>query len=142
MEERNSRFVLWQGKVRDYECDSTGVVYHPVYSQYMDEARKEFLAALKIDLISLAKANLIFSVIRSAVNYRGSLKKNDQFFITTEMKRTSKIQFHFTQRIYRLPERTLITKSTNVIQFINARNNCPELPHELETLLTDYPSPD
>lgn len=139
MEEKNIKLVSWQSKVRDYECDSMGVVYHTNYFNYLEEARKEFLEIVKIPLFKLTEKNLCFSAVTHDVSYRNALKKNDEFVVETKMERLSTSKFHFIQNIYRSPEKLLIIESNSVSQIYNFKEDRPEWAEELEMVFSDFP---
>lgn len=129
----------WTSKVRDYEMDAYGGVNAATYLNYMEEARKEYLALLKFDLAELAKKNIGFVVIRYEVDYRCSLIAGDHFVVETSMERVSRIKVIFHQSIYRLPDRKPAVSCQNSGIPINIKRNRPEWPPELDILLKDFP---
>jgi acyl-CoA thioester hydrolase len=131
--------VSWTAKVRDYEIDGYGGVNASTYLNYMEEARKEYLALLKLDLAALAKRNIGFVVARYEVDYRRSLFSGEEFVVETQMKRVSRLKVIFNQSIYRLQDRALIVKCKNEGVAINIATLRPEWPNELNVLLADFP---
>jgi acyl-CoA thioester hydrolase len=97
----NPTLHSWTSQVRDYEIDGYGGVNAAVYLNYMEEARKHYLAAMHIDLAILAQQNISFVVGRYEIDYLVSLLSGDVFEIKTAMKRISRIKFQFTQTILR-----------------------------------------
>lgn len=136
---KEGNFLPWNTQVRDYECDGYGGVNHATYLNYMEEARKWYLAVLNFDLAALAKRNIGFVVTRYEVDYRLSLVSGDEFVVETKMERISRIQVQFTQNIFRLPDRKIVVKSINFGVPINIKSSRPEWPEEIEKLMADFP---
>lgn len=88
-------------KVRDYECDIQGVVNNAVYQNYLEHARHEFLLAKNIDFAALTKAGIHLMLARIELDFKNSLKPADEFYITVEMEKVSRIKYAFVQNIYR-----------------------------------------
>ena len=124
--------------MRQYECDSGGGVAHAVYLNYLEEARHAVLTELNFPFDELKKQKQGFVVLHIDIDYRVSLVAGDDFLIETIMKRVSKLRLRFDQKIYRLPEKTLIATGANVGTTVDA-NNRPLMPTIIEVLLTDYP---
>lgn len=87
-------------KVRDYECDMQGIVGHSQYLNYLLHARHEFLLENKIDFAALAKEGINLVAIRVEVDYKAPLRSGDDFYVTLEAERLSKLKFVFHQKIY------------------------------------------
>ncbi len=129
----------WQGKVRDYEADMYGGVNTATYMNYMEEARKWFLAQFGFNLKEMFDRDLGFVATRYEVDYKLSLYPGDEFVIETSMLRLSRVQVKFTQHIYRLPDRKLALGCTNHGLPITVSTNRPTWPAELDELLKDFP---
>ncbi|KAF3998407.1 acyl-CoA thioesterase [Glaciimonas immobilis] len=125
-------------RVRQYECDSSGGVVHAVYLNYMDEARHHVLTELDFPFQELKKQKLGFFVLRVDVDCQNSLMRGDEFIVETVIKRITKLRLQFEQKIYRLPERTLMVTAINICTTVNAENK-PVMPEIFAALLTDYP---
>jgi acyl-CoA thioester hydrolase len=138
MEQEKQKVFSKIFKVRQYECDSGGGVAHAIYLNYLEEARHDVLTELNFPFEELKKQKLGFVVLHVDIDYRVSLIAGDNFLVETVMKRVSKLRLRFDQKIYRLPEKTLIATGVNVGTTVDAENK-PLMPKIIEVLLTDYP---
>ncbi len=55
MQSDNAKIFSWPSKVRDYECDIGFFVHNATYLNYMEQARHDYLRALKFDFAEYAK---------------------------------------------------------------------------------------
>lgn len=123
-------------KVRDYECDLQGIVNNSVYFNYLEHARHEFLLANNIDFAALAKAKINLVVIRSEMDYKSSLVPGDNFYVTVEMHRESRLKFAFVQHIYRSSDDKLALKAKVIGTSVNSDGR-PFVPQQLDSLFSD-----
>ena len=68
-------------KVRDYECDSQGVVNNAIYLHYFEATRHELMEKCGLRLRDLTEANILPVVRNVNISYRNSSKSFDQFFL-------------------------------------------------------------
>lgn len=120
-------------KVRDYECDLQGIVNNSVYFNYLEHARHEFLLANHIDFAALAEQKVNLVVVRSEMNYKGSLGPGDHFYVTVELERISKIKFAFKQQVIRSADDKLMLDAVITGTSVNERGR-PFLPDSLSQL--------
>ncbi|MDR0506088.1 MAG: acyl-CoA thioesterase [Dysgonamonadaceae bacterium] len=96
-------------KVRDYECDSQGIVNNANYLHYMENTRHEFLCSLGHSFAESHKKGVDPVVTRADLQYKSSLTGGEIFISTLTVERTGvKIIFH--QNIYRKSDRVLCCK--------------------------------
>ena len=129
----------WTSQVRDYEADVYGGVNAATYMNYMEEARKWFLAQHGFNLKEMFDRDLGFIGTRYEIDYKLSLFPGDEFVVETSMERVSRLKVKFTQQIYKLHERTLAVECTNYGIPITVSTNRPTWPAELDELLKDFP---
>jgi acyl-CoA thioester hydrolase len=122
--------------VRDYECDMQGVVNNGVYQNYLEHARHEFLKARGLNFAEITARKINLVVIRAELDYRASLKSDDQFVVKSSLGRKSKLKFEFSQNIYRLPDDKLILQALITGTSVNA-NGKPFVNEELEFLFQE-----
>jgi len=87
--------------VRDYECDIEGIVNNSVYLNYMEHARHKYIKNIGIDFAKLAMDGLHLVVTRAEIDYLGSLKSGDSFYVTVEMKRETRLKMSFLHTVCR-----------------------------------------
>ena len=119
--------------VRDYECDIQGIVNNAVYQNYLEHARHEYLKHVGINFAELTKQGVNLVVVRAELDYKLPLLSGDDFYVTVDMERESKIKFAFTQHIFRTTDDKLMLKG-KVIGTALSENGRPKIPDVLEAL--------
>ncbi len=97
-------------KVRDYECDTQGIVNNANYLHYMENTRHEFLESLGVSFIDLQKQHIDPVVIRIDIKYNTSLKGSEIFISRLKWAREG-IKIIFFQEIYRKKDDKLCAKA-------------------------------
>lgn len=120
-------------RVRDYECDIQGVVNNSVYQNYLEHARHEFLLSHQINFAELTAQGIHLVVTRTELDYKASLKPQDDFYITVECVRESRLKFAFMQNIYRQIDDKLVMQAKVIGTGLNAKGR-PEIPEQLADL--------
>lgn len=118
-------------EVRDYECDTQGIVNNAVYQNYLEHARHVFLRERGIDFIAYARKGVNLVVVRAELDYLYPLRYDDRFYITVSMERVSRIRYGFLQEIYRLADDKPILKARIIWTSLNEAGR-PYFPKELE----------
>ena len=108
-------------KVRDYECDMQGVVNNSVYQNYLEHARHDLLLSKGINFAELTSSGIHLIVIRAELDYRKSLKSNDEFVVCSNIQQVSKLRFAFLQDIYRCCDDSLMLQAKIIGTSINQR---------------------
>lgn len=121
-------------RVRDYECDVQGVVNNSVYQNYFEHARHEFLLANNVDFSDLAAQGINLMVIRVELDFKRSLRPKNDFYVTVEVEKVSRIKYAFIQHIY-LIEGDLLMVSARTIGVAVSAKSRPMASPELDRLL-------
>jgi len=108
-------------KVRDYECDIQGVVNNAVYQNYLEHSRHEFLLANNIDFVALANAGIHLVVVRAELEYKQSLTPGQEFYITVEVEKESRVKYAFVQKVYRQTDDQLMLKARTLGVALNEK---------------------
>lgn len=124
----------YEMEVRDYECDMQGIVNNSVYQNYLEHARHKFLVREGIDFQEYALKGINFVVVRIELDYKFPLRGSDEFYVTVEMVRESKIKIAFNQAIYRKSDDKLIVSGKVIATALNERGR-PKIPDELNAIL-------
>lgn len=122
-------------EVRDYECDLQGIVNNAVYQNYLEHARHVFLKSRGIDFAALSQSGVNLVVVRIELDYLTSLRSGDQFTISVDTERVSRLRFGFLQTIYRRSDGKPVLRARVIGTAINAAGR-PSLPPEIEQLLS------
>ena len=123
-------------KVRDYECDMQGVVNNSVYQNYLEHARHDFLQSKGIDFAAMTSRGIHLMVVRAELDYRKSLKSNDEFAVCSNIQQISKLRFAFLQDIYRCCDQKLMLQAKIIGTSVNQRGR-PFASEELLQLFSD-----
>lgn len=97
-------------KVRDYECDTQGVVNNANYLHYMEHTRHEFLENLGVSFLELQQQKVDPMVSRVDIQYKSSLTGGDHFISCLNTKREG-VKLIFSQAIYRKKDNQLCIKA-------------------------------
>ena len=96
-------------KVRDYECDSQGIVNNANYLHYFENTRHEFMDSLGEAFSESHKNGIDPVVSRADLHYKASLTGGESFTSQLTVERVGvKIVFH--QSIYRKKDQALCCK--------------------------------
>ena len=114
-------------KVRDYECDSQGVVNNAIYQHYFEATRHELMEKCGLRLRDLTEANIIPVVRNVNISYRSSLRGSEEFVCTAKIDREG-LRYLFTQEIIRIPDNTLCAKAViEVVCLMDGKVGKPEI---------------
>ena len=122
--------------VRDYECDMQGVVNNGVYQNYLEHARHELLLMRGINFAEVTADKINLVVIRAELDYRSSLKSNDQFVVCSTIRQVTRLRFEFIQDIYRQPDSKLMLNARILGTALNQQGR-PFAPAVLAKLFND-----
>lgn len=125
-------------KVRDYECDMQGVVNNSVYQNYLEHARHDFLLGRGINFADMTSRGIHLMVVRAELDYRQSLRSNDEFVVCSNIEQASKLRFVFKQDIYRNCDQKIMLQAKITGTSINQRGR-PFVTKELALLFDDSP---
>ena len=114
-------------KVRDYECDSQGVVNNANYLHYFEATRHELMEKCGLRLRDLTDEDIIPMVRNANVTYRNSLRGSEEFICNVRIERTG-LRYLFHQQIVRVPDNTLCaTAIIEVFCLIKGKISKPEI---------------
>ncbi|MDR2692335.1 MAG: acyl-CoA thioesterase [Dysgonamonadaceae bacterium] len=84
-------------KVRDYECDTQGIVNNANYLHYTEVTRHEFMESLGISFRECHELGIDPVVSRADLHYKASLTGADAFLSSLAVERKgAKLIFHHT----------------------------------------------
>ena len=82
-------------RVRYGETDQMGVVYHPNYFVWFNEARDALLGGLGLDVAAIEGRGYRFPVIDVACRYLAPARFGDEVLITARLRRERVARMHF-----------------------------------------------
>lgn len=101
--------------VRAHECDMGGVVNNAVYLQYLEHAKCEMLKSLNINYGELSNLGQSFVVSKLNIDFKFSLKYDDNFWIGMNVRRPSNYHLEGEQDIYRSDGKTILLSRVVVV---------------------------
>ena len=108
-------------KVRDYECDTQGIVNNSVYQNYLEHTRHEFLIENGNSFSSLMEKGVMAVVARIEIAYKKSLHPGDVFLSRLYVRKEG-VKYVFHQSIYRKSDEALIIKAkVDTVLVINGK---------------------
>ena len=114
-------------KVRDYECDSQGVVNNANYLHYFEATRHELMQKCGMLLDTLTQANIIPLLRNANISYRSSLHGMDEFVSRLTIEREG-LRYYFLQEIVRTTDNVLCAKAViEVVCLVNGKVSKPEM---------------
>jgi len=123
-------------RVRDYECDLQKVVNNSVYQNYLEHARHEFLLEKGINFSALAEEGINLMVVRVELDYKKPLQSQDDFYVTVEVQKLSRIKYGFIQNIYHKDNDQLMVQGRTIGIAVNAKGR-PMAFAQLDHLIED-----
>jgi acyl-CoA thioester hydrolase len=120
-------------EVRDYECDTEGIVNNAVYLNYLEHTRHAFLKQKGYNFAALTQKGVHLVVIRMEADYLYPLRGGDSFYVTASIARISKLRFSFSQDIFKSQDNKPIMKAKVFCTSLNAEGK-PAYFKELEHL--------
>jgi len=98
-------------KVRDYECDSQGVVNNANYLHYMENTRHEFMYSLGMTFKESHLMRIDPVVVKANLHYKTPLTGGDVFISKLTLERKG-VKMIFYQTIHRKSDNVLCCSGT------------------------------
>jgi acyl-CoA thioester hydrolase len=124
--------------VRDYECDLQGVVNNAVYQNYLEHTRHRYLLSQGLDFAEITEAGVHLVVLRAELDYLLPLVSGDEFTVTLQGGRISRLKVLFHQEIVRNSDQKLMLRA-KIFGGVVAKSGRANLPAELEAFLDKLP---
>ncbi len=108
-------------KVRDYECDSQGIVNNANYMHYFEATRHEFLESEGISFAEDHKKGIDPVVSKATLEYKSPLTGGEKFRSSLTVEKNG-IRILFHQQVHRMSDNQLCCKgTTEVVILINGK---------------------
>jgi len=123
-------------EVRDNELDAQNIVNNANYLIYMAHTRHKFLQELGVNFAEMTDNKQYLLLLKTTIEYKKSLRANDVFYVTCQMRAEGTVRFAFEQEIRLKDSDTLIATGLNIGACIDGNNrNRPYIPEQLKTCL-------
>lgn len=109
-------------RVRYYETDGMGVVYHGNYVNWLEEARVEYLRSAHIVLDDWVKMGIVFPIVDIHVKYIHSARYDDVVAIRTYLMHIDRAKLVFRYEIVRDGSGELLTTAETTGTFTRMDN--------------------
>ncbi len=118
-------------RVRFYETDGMGVVYHGNYANWLEEARVEYLRSQGIVLGDWLKMGIVFPIVELHVKYRESARYDDEVTVDTYLVHADRAKMVFKYQVRRVSDGALLTEAETTGTFTRVDNGrIARLPKE------------
>lgn len=109
-------------RVRYYETDGMGVVYHGNYVNWLEEARVEYLRTAHIVLDDWVKMGIVFPIVEIHVKYLQSARYDDMVTIRTYLTHIDRAKLVFRYEIVKEETGELLTTAETTGTFTRIDN--------------------
>lgn len=130
--------------VRYSETDRMGIVHHSRYYPWFEIARSDFIKQIGLKYSELEAKGIMMPLTETGAKYYGSCTYEDEVVIETKLVKLGPAKCEFSYRVYKLPERKLITVGKTVLGFVDAnmrpvnmKKVYPEYYNKLEDLVEE-----
>lgn len=120
----------YRDRVRFYETDKMGVVYHANYLSWMSVGREKYLKSCGVDLNELMQAGYLFPIREVHVRYRHSAHFDDEYEVQTTLEKLTRASMTFSVRIISLQEQKVLIEGYTVSAFTDSNGKITRLPPE------------
>ena len=104
--------------VRYAETDMMGIVHHSRYYPWFEVARTEFIRKSGMSYSEMEKRGVMLPLTETGCKYLQGLRYEDEVVITCKLSRLSAARCEFEYSVYKLPERTLMSKGRTAHGFV------------------------
>lgn len=130
-------------RVRYYETDGMGVVYHGNYVNWLEEARVEYLRTAHIVLDDWVKMGIVFPIVEIHVKYLQSARYDDMVAIRTYLTHVDRAKLVFRYEIVKEETGALLTTAETTGTFTRIDNGrIARIPREQITELVQMSEKD
>ena len=126
---------IWRSVVRDYELDLQGIVNNAVYLNYFQNARNLQFQEVGLDWKAWHREGRDFVLVRSEIDYKGSLREEEPFKLITTTSRVSRLRILFHQQIFSERSGKLLINGKLYGVCVDIKTGKPCVAQELVALL-------
>ena len=128
----------FEEKVYYSDTDAYGVVWHGSYLRWMEKGRVLFCDNLGLNLVDLAKNNIVLPVTNLNIRYKSSAKLNDEIVITTKVSKITPLSVQFLQTIsHKTTGQTFTSAEVDVVAISETGKLYRRLPEILKNVFTE-----
>lgn len=130
--------------VRYSETDMMGIVYHSRYYPWFEVARTDFIKAAGITYAQMEKDGIMMPLTETWARYHHGLTYGDEVAVTCTLTKLTVARCEFKYKVYKLPERKLMTEGKTGHGFVgkdfkpmNLKKLYPDMWKLMSDLLTE-----
>ncbi len=117
---------FWPVRIYHQDTDTSGIVFHPNYMNYMERARTELLRKHGVEMTRvLAEDSRIFVVAEANVKYHQPAKLDDNLWATADMESMGRSRVVFYQQVLLQDNLRPLCTGRIVIACVNANTSKP-----------------
>ena len=126
----------WENEVRDNELDFQGIVNNSNYLIYLAIARHKHLKVLGLDIVGMHDQGFDLVLTRAEIDYKGSLKLDDKFIVTSKLEPSGRIRFSFAQQIIRKSDQKIMIEAKNIGVCLDRSTGRPIVPDVFKSIFS------
>ena len=124
-----SEFNL-EKRIYYHDTDCGGVVYYATYLKHLEEARKEYLRSLGVDVAEYAAKGDLFAVVHMEIDYKCPARYGDIVKVSAGIETIGNASIHFLQEVKRGD--VLLVKAKVVLACIDKTMKARRVPEDLK----------
>ncbi|KAL4586633.1 hypothetical protein LXL04_011274 [Taraxacum kok-saghyz] len=127
---RMNKFHEYEVRVRDYELDQYGVVNNAVFANYCQDARRELLQKIGINIDTVAKSGNAIAISDLSLKFLGPLRIGDRFTVRVRISDSSAARIYFEHFIFKIPNEEVTDFTLICFGLLgdDKRQECPLMP--------------
>ncbi|MGI8967682.1 MAG: acyl-CoA thioesterase [Chloroflexota bacterium] len=129
---------VYYARVRSYQTDLNGVMYHAAYFDAFDDARIETFRRLEYTYVDMLDEGWNLVIRRVACEYHSPARMDDLLAITVLVDRLTAATLTFGYECRR--DDALLALAHNTYAFLDARGRPTRIPERLRRLIEETPA--
>lgn len=128
--------------VRYAETDMMGIVHHSRYYPWFEVARTDFIKKTGVSYSGMEKMGIQLPLVETHARYLHGLRYEDEVLVTAELAEMKAAKCRFEYKVYKLPEKQLMSEGYTVHGFVddnfapmNLKKRFPEIWGKLSDLM-------
>jgi acyl-CoA thioester hydrolase len=131
---KNNLFT-WESEVRAYELDLQGILNNANYLHYFDHVRIKHLLSIGLNWQEMHDQGFDLVLYEVTMTLKHPLRIFDNFYITSEITKLSRLKVNHNQVIYRKHDHKLIATSQCTTVCVDIKTGKPTMPAFLDKAL-------
>ena len=120
-----------QFRVRYVECDPMGYLHHSHYLPMFEMGRTELLRATGVSYRELEERDVLFAVVKIAVNFKRPARYDDELELVARITRQTHVRIEHAYEMFNKVTRELLCTAESTVACINRKGELQGIPEFL-----------